>query len=321
MAVYRIGDVLRMKREALGITREKLCELSEEVCSPQTLYRMECGKVKVKQDVYRKLMECMGELSERNYASVLVSNYKALNLKIEIQIHLVYKEYEQAEKKLEELEHFLDGDYVRNKQYLLEIKSKLAYYKGQISSEEHLNNLWKALQYTIPSLDKIELEQWPYNNEEFDIIFGIVNSYGRLKQREQEEKVLLQLKESIEKKYMEEDYYVSWHAHCLDNLSQLMSIQNNHERSMEYCVEGVKELKEQRILGIVYNLLYDLAWNKENLIQKDIVAKKERESCKRLLVQAYYLSQAQNMEHNTKSGAERIKRLCEYYYPGEITLL
>ena len=37
MAVYRIGDMLRMKREALGITREKLCELSEEACSPQTL--------------------------------------------------------------------------------------------------------------------------------------------------------------------------------------------------------------------------------------------------------------------------------------------
>ena len=81
MAVYRIGDIIRMKREALGITREKLCELSEEACSSQTLYRMECGKVKVKKEIYRKLMEGMGELPERNYASVLVSNYKALNLK------------------------------------------------------------------------------------------------------------------------------------------------------------------------------------------------------------------------------------------------
>ena len=320
MAVYRIGDMLRMKREALGITREKLCELSEEACSPQTLYRMECGKVKVKQELFRKLMECMGELPERNYASVLVSNYKALNLKTEIQVHLVNREYEQAEKKLEELEHFLVDDYVRNKQYLLEIKSKLTYYKGQSSSEEHLENLWKALQYTIPSIDKIELEQWPCNNEEFDIIWGIANIYSRNKQREQEEKVLLQLIESTEKKYMEEDYYVSWHTHCLMNLSQLMSIRNRHEKSIEYCMEGVEKSKEQLILGFVYNLLYDLAWNKENLIQKGIMEKKERESCKRLLVQAYYLSLAQNTEHDT-TDAERIKRLCEFFYPGEITLL
>ena len=122
MAVYRIGDMLRMKREALEITREKLCELSEEACSPQTLYRMECGKVKVNQEVYRKLMECMGELPERNYASVLVSNYKALNLKTEVDVYLDFNEYEQAEKKLEELEQFLDSEYVRNKQYILKIK-------------------------------------------------------------------------------------------------------------------------------------------------------------------------------------------------------
>lgn len=199
MAVYRIGDILRMKREALGITREKLCELSGEACSPQTLYRMECGKVKVKQDLYRKLMECMGELPERSYASILVSNYKALNLKTEIDVHLGFDEYEQAEKKVEELELFLDSEYVRNKQYVLNIKSKLAYYRGQISSEEHLENLWRALQYTIPNIGKIELKNWPYNNGEFDIIWGIANIYSRNKKREQEEKILLQLKESTEK--------------------------------------------------------------------------------------------------------------------------
>ena len=42
MAVYRIGDILRMKREALGITREKLCEMSGEICSPKKItQRME----------------------------------------------------------------------------------------------------------------------------------------------------------------------------------------------------------------------------------------------------------------------------------------
>ena len=320
MAVYRIGDMLRMKREALGITREKLCELSEEACSPQTLYRMECGKVKIKQELYRKLMECMGELPERNYASVLVSSYKALNLKTEIQVHLVNREYEQAEKKLEELEHFLDDNYTRNKQYVLEIKSKLAYYNGQISSEEHLENLWKALQYTIPNIDKIELEKWPYNNEEFDILFAIANIYSQMKQRENEEKVLFKLKENTEKKYIEESCYVSRHTHCLMNLSQLMSIQKQHEKSIEYCRKGMKKTKNQLVLGMIYNLLYDLVWNTENLIRKGKAEKKERESCKKLLVQAYYLSIAQTMEHDV-SNTERIKRLCEYFYPGEITLI
>jgi len=115
-------------------------------------------------------MECMGELPERSYASIMVSDYRALNLKTEINVLLVQRKYEQAEKKLEELKYFLDDKYVRNKQYLLEIKSQLAYYKEQISSEEYLKNLWKALKFTIPNLDKIEIKKWPYNNEEFDTI-------------------------------------------------------------------------------------------------------------------------------------------------------
>lgn len=317
MAVYRIGDILRMKREALGITREKLCELSGEICSPQTLYRMECGKVKVKQDVYRKLMECMGELPERNYASVLVSKYQALNLKYEIQMHLVHREYEQAENKLEELKKFLDDKYVRNQQFLLKTKSEIDYQNQKISIEEHLENLWTALRYTIPSIDKIEVEQWPYNCGEFDILIEIASVYDKMKQREEEKNILLQLIKSTEKKYIDNNFYVSRHTHCLVNLSQLISVQNNHEKSIEYCMEGVKELKEQRILGVGYNLLYDLVWNEEKLIQNGMNIKKERVSCKRLLVQAYYLSISQGMEHS----AERIKRLYEKNYPDEITLL
>ena len=200
MAVYRIGDIIRMKREALGITREKLCEMFGEGCEVQTLYRIETGKVKVKQKVYRRLMECMRELPERSYASILVSDYRALNLKMAINIHLAHREYEQAEKKLNELEQFMDGDYVRNQQFLLEMKSKMAYYKQQISIEEYLENLWKALRYTIPSIDKIELERWPYNQEEFDILITMVGIYAQRKERDKEEQLLLQLKKNTEKR-------------------------------------------------------------------------------------------------------------------------
>ena len=116
---------------------------------------------------------------------------------------------------------------------------------------------------------------------------------------------------------MDEDYYVSRHTRCLVGLSQLMSIQKWHEKSMEYCAIGIEESKKQNILGMVFNLLYDMAWNEEQMVQKNLINIKERESGKRLLVQAYYLSIAQNLNHRT----ERIKKLCEYNYPEEIILL
>ncbi|MBP3610097.1 MAG: helix-turn-helix transcriptional regulator [Lachnospiraceae bacterium] len=315
MAVYRIGDVLRMKREALGITREKLCEMSGDICSVQTLYRMECGKVKVKQEVYRKLMECMGELPERRYASIVVSEYQALNLKPKIHQYLRYKEFEQAEETLEQLERVMDRNYVRNKQYLKEIKLYISYCRGEISAEEYWKDLWECLRHTIPSLDNIDLDRWPYNCEEFDILADMVTAYCDMKLPEKELCLLEQLKNNAEKKYMEQDYYITWHSYILGELSRVMSTTNQHEKSIEYCNQGIEELKNQRLLSNMPCLLYDLAWNKEQLMKKGMAEKKEREFCKKLLVQAYYLNVAQKEVYNP----ERIKKLCERYFPGEIT--
>lgn len=316
MAVYRIGDILRMKREALEITREQLCEKSGEICGVQTLYRIECGTVKVKQKVYQKLMECMGELPERSYASVFVTDYQALNLKVAIDVLLINGKYEEAEQKLKELELFLVPGYVRNQQYLLKVKSTLAYYQQQISAREYLENLWKALRYTV-QIPPEKLEKWPLNCEEFDILTEIIWIYDKINERNKELEFALKLKENIERKYVDEDYYVSRHTISFVELSQLMCLEQQHEISMRYCLESIEKSKSQRLLGNMYNLLYNIVWNKEEMIKKELLDKKERESCKKLLVQAYYLSVAQGVKHS----AERIKRLCERYYPGEITLL
>ena len=48
MSNYRAGDIIRMTREFVGMSREKL---SDEICSVQTLYRIESGKTRVKRTV------------------------------------------------------------------------------------------------------------------------------------------------------------------------------------------------------------------------------------------------------------------------------
>ena len=312
MAVYRIGDVIRMKREALGITREKLCELSGEVCSVQTLYRIECGKVKVKREVYKTLMKCMGQLPERNYASIVVKNQPSLNLKSEIQTHIFYKEYELAEQKLLELEKDMIPNYIRNKQYLLEKKATFQFRKQEITAEQYLEKLWEALHYTIPNVDNIDLEDWPYNEEEFEILIQIVHAYRDKK--EEKEKLLSKLKKNVERHYMEEKYYISWHTLILAMLSGLMCSTKRYEDSLNYCKQGIEELKKQRLISYEHNFLYDIVWSIEQKIRQGICSEKERETCKKLLVQAYYLSIAQK----ESVYSERIKRLWKRYYSEEM---
>ncbi len=79
MAVYRLGDMVRMRREALGMTQDELVQIYDgrasgpsvdmcaeagredgnEICSVQVLRRIENGGVKrVKIDVFRRLRNC-----------------------------------------------------------------------------------------------------------------------------------------------------------------------------------------------------------------------------------------------------------------------
>lgn len=62
MANYRAGDVIRLTRQAVGMTQEMLCE---NICSVETLSRIENGKHKVKRDTYRRLMERMERIPEK----------------------------------------------------------------------------------------------------------------------------------------------------------------------------------------------------------------------------------------------------------------
>lgn len=53
MAYYRAGEIIRLNRIALGMTQE---ELSEDICSVETLSRIENGHHKVKKETYKRLM-------------------------------------------------------------------------------------------------------------------------------------------------------------------------------------------------------------------------------------------------------------------------
>lgn len=135
MAVYRLGDMVRMRRNALGMTQEELVQIYDgketeaqngvpkgswlryhgrrqacdmyrdknEICSVQVLRRIENGGVKrVKIEVFRRLMMKMGVLPERFYASVMVTECSGFRLKTLIHTHVIRKAYQEAEMELQD---------------------------------------------------------------------------------------------------------------------------------------------------------------------------------------------------------------------------
>lgn len=350
MAIYQLGKVIRIAREALGMTQDQFVEYfgTEEesknptnhesvqkryvICSTQALSRIEKGTIKrIKGDVLALIMLKLGMLPEQMYVSVLTQDCIGLNLKANIYVHICMREYKEAEKVLQELKPMLmQKKYPRNEQYLMETEATLAYYKKEINPQEYLEILFSALRITVPKLGEVDIAEWPFNWEEFNIFVRILNSYHAMGDKEKELELLLKLKKNVERKYVDFLYYTVWHAQILARLSALMCEEGQYEKSLEYCEIGIRECKESRILGNVYRLIYDSVWCKEHQIKEGIfpqntfglereesLIKEERVLCKKQLVQSYYLSKAQGDFRN----AERIKELWERYYPDEAKLI
>ena len=171
MAIYRLSEMVRMRREALGMTQDELIEIPDGVgtqdnviCSTDTLRRIEKGRItRVKNEVFKKIMMRFGVLPERIYSSIFVMDSKALNLKAEIHVHICRNEFKQAEKKLERLETMMMPDNPRNQQYLMGQRATLAYKQGELAAEKYLEILLDALRLTVPMLDEIDIAKWPFN--------------------------------------------------------------------------------------------------------------------------------------------------------------
>lgn len=355
MAVYRLGDMIRMRREALHMTRNQLTQKysgweteeeqegcpvgswqgygrqarnapakaseDNEICSVQVLHRIENGDVKrVKTNVFRGLMMKMGLLPERFYTFLMVTECRGLRLKSEVAGYISRQEYQEAEAALGKLESLMVWEYPRNLQYLETMKAKLAWKKGKMRAEQYLEILQKALRYTIPKLDGIDMAEWPVNTNEFDILTEIAKVYHTVGNSQAESDILLKLMKNAERKYMDGNHYTVRHGVVLRELSELMCRTNQYEKALEYCRTGIQECKKQRIIGEIYQFLLCCAWisihsQAESPEQEDV--QKERTTCRKLFVQAYYLSVAQG----DIDGAERIKKIYEFYNPDAAKLL
>ncbi|MDD6306539.1 MAG: helix-turn-helix transcriptional regulator, partial [Clostridiales bacterium] len=141
MSNYRTGDVIRMTREYLGISRE---ELSDGICSPQTLYRLEYGKTRVKKELYAELMAKMERVPEKNYAVCVGKNMELLEERELLEKAMQDYDYEKADQYLKKLKEKADGNMI-TEQYVLKAEALLDYYCKRSDGETTVKRLEEAI--------------------------------------------------------------------------------------------------------------------------------------------------------------------------------
>ena len=179
MANYRVRDVIRLTRKAAGITQE---QLSDGICSVETLSRIENGKHAVKRETYSQLMARMGRNTSRCYALCMSKDMELLEERIWLEDALAKFDYREADRYLSILKRKI-ADTPMNQQYIARIEGILDYYNKRIDAEEWIKREEIAIRITVSEYEKylfIEKKEdaFPFTELEILTLLSLANAYS-----------------------------------------------------------------------------------------------------------------------------------------------
>lgn len=170
---YCISDVIRRRREMLGLTKKKLCE---GICSEKTIGRLEANKTKPHIEVVRLLFEKMNLSGEYQRWQVVTNDVRAFPIYDEIGRSANNREFEKIKRLLLKLEKYVPMENPINKQYKNRIEIILEHRQGKISKDEAKQELIRILEYTIPYETIIGNDEKYLTNVEMQIVLDIADN-------------------------------------------------------------------------------------------------------------------------------------------------
>lgn len=168
------NEMIREFRLAQHLSQEAL---SADICTQETLSRIERGKRSPNRNNLYAMMERMGSERKTYYGFIVADDYSLYE-----KVRLFKREAsrgrnEEAHVLLQELEESLDRNILLNRQFLETAWLQEQWSTGRISEEHAIQKLEELLQYTMKEYDG-EIHRIPFRQE-----FVILNQIARCMRR------------------------------------------------------------------------------------------------------------------------------------------
>lgn len=296
MSNYRAGDVIRMTREYIGMSRE---ELSDSICSPQTLYRIECGKTRVKKDLYARLMAKMERVPEKNYAVCVGKDMELLEERELLENAMRDYDYEKADNYLKKLKEKADDNLI-TKQYVLKAEALLDYYCKRCDGKETIRRLEESIRVTLPDYEKCLQKKFPFTEQEIMNLMSLANAYLHMDKHEKAIFIYQKLLECLNMEYISGEYVEHMQILVMRNLSIAYLETKRYEEALELNDDCLKRAKEKNKGKEVHVLLSDRAAIILNQIKNGERSVSDRNLAKKYMRQSYFLAAARGDEISAK---------------------
>lgn len=284
MSNYNVGDIIRLTRMAMGISQEELCT---DICSVQTLSRIENGKVSVKKKTYQQLMERMGRDGTKNYSRLATKDFELLDIMVEVNDAIFRHEYEEADRKLEILRNALSMEEEINYIFVKECEAIIDGAMGRITKEEELEILEELLELTLPNYKRYLDKVYPFMHEEIILLMNIGYVYADLGHKELSIAIHYMLIRSINMGYMEIEDSIQLSVMLTSSIARRYGGKGERNKAIAMCWSAIKKAKRNRLYTILPKCYGEIAWNMMKQIEVGERDAMDKTLCRQYLRQGY----------------------------------
>lgn len=242
MENFFLGEYIKQRREALGLTQKQVCE---GICTPVTLSRIENGTQTPSRTRINAILQRLG-LPDDRYISLLSKNeLKIEALKKEIVACNGTERVKEGREKLAKLEEMEEAKDPLVRQFILRSRVLLGSLDGSCPPEKRIEILLKAIQLTVPDFALDRIEQYLYTKDEIKIINQIGIAYSDDGQNKKAAEIYAQLLRYVRVHYQE----------TITSIGVLPMVLYNYARVLDLCgwyEEGAALAKEGQEACIQY---------------------------------------------------------------------
>ena len=237
MENFFLGEYIKQRREALGLTQRQVCE---GICTPVTLSRIENGTQTPSRTRINAILQRLG-LPDDRYISLLSKNeLKIEALKKEIVACNGNHRVAEGFNVLKRFEMIADPDDQIAQQFILRSKVLLGRLDRRYTPQEQIDLLMQAICLTVPCFDLGKIEQFLYSTDEIKIINQMGIAYSDDGQNEKAADIYDQLLKYVRKHFEEAITSVGIVPMIYFNYARVLDLCGHYQKGAELAAEGKK---------------------------------------------------------------------------------
>lgn len=265
---YCISDVIRRRREMLGMTKKALCE---GICSEKTIGRLEAKKTKPNIETVRLLFEKLNLSGEYQRAQIVSKDVKAGVIVGEIGVYSNKCDLKKVELLLAELEPYISLENPINKQYKERIETRIKSGSGKLSKEESARCFRKILEDTIPYEAVLKNGEKYLTNVEMQCLLNIAICVGESTDNAAFD-ILLKMCEQLETDEGIPEHIGVWEL-VMTHVANIYGDRGEYDKSDAVSMKTMKESIHCYRMNLLDMHLYIHIWNDAERQKKNIPVK------------------------------------------------